>query len=50
VLLGLGLAWVAAGVAVAAGAFDAGQVIAGILFALIPMRLLAPVAVRRCSR
>lgn len=50
VLLGLGLSWEAVGVAVAGGAFDAGQAVAGILFAIIPVLLLAPVAVRRGSR
>jgi hypothetical protein len=50
VLLGLGLSWEAAGVAVAGGSFDAGQAVAGIAFALIPVLLLAPVAVRRGSR
>ena len=47
VLLGIGLAWEAAGIAAFGGAFDAGQAVAGIVFAALPALLLLPIVVRR---
>jgi hypothetical protein len=45
-LLGVGLTWEAAGVAVAGGSFDGSQAVAGLVFALFPALLLLPIAVR----
>jgi hypothetical protein len=47
VLLGLGLSWEAAGVAAGGGSFDAGQAMAGVVFAIVPALLLVPLGLRR---